>query len=157
MGGESCVELRRARIVRPVGEQNPVRPDPARNPNVHAREESHPERAALSPGVPVLAHVAQAHPPGGRQVAAVGLQGGGGGRADARGTDPGVGPHCRSLEWSALMAAGGMKPAAVLAATTSSAAGLLGLADTTGTIAPASGPTQVVVDRAPYDFTGLKT
>ncbi|MFG2789728.1 amidohydrolase family protein [Streptomyces sp. NPDC048419] len=54
------------------------------------------------------------------------------------------------------MAAGGMKPAAVLAATTSSAAELLGLDDTTGTIAPGRRADLVVVDGDPYDFTGLK-
>jgi imidazolonepropionase-like amidohydrolase len=74
----------------------------------------------------------------------------------AMGTDSGVGPHGRNLEELALMAAGGMKPAAVLAATTSSAAQLLGLADTTGTIAPGKRADLVIVDGDPYDFTGLK-
>jgi imidazolonepropionase-like amidohydrolase len=74
----------------------------------------------------------------------------------AMGTDSGVGPHGRNLEELALMAAGGMKPAAVLAATTSSAAQLLGLADTTGTIAPGKLADLVVVGGDPYDFTGLK-
>ncbi|MEU5592767.1 amidohydrolase family protein [Streptomyces sp. NPDC020298] len=74
----------------------------------------------------------------------------------AMGTDSGVGPHGRNLEELALMAAGGMKPAAVLAAATSSAAELLGLADTTGTIAPGKRADLVVVDGDPYDFTSLK-
>ena len=74
----------------------------------------------------------------------------------AMGTDSGVGPHGRNLEELALMAAAGMKPAAVLAATTSSAAQLLGLADSTGTIAPGKRADLVVVDGDPYDFTGLK-
>jgi imidazolonepropionase-like amidohydrolase len=74
----------------------------------------------------------------------------------AMGTDSGVGPHGRNLEELALMAAGGMKPAAVLAATTSAAAQLLGLADTTGTITTGKRADLVVVDGDPYDFTGLK-
>jgi imidazolonepropionase-like amidohydrolase len=74
----------------------------------------------------------------------------------AMGTDSGVGPHGRNLEELALMATGGMKPAAVLAATTSSAAQLLGLDDTTGTIAPGKRADLVIVDGDPYDFTGLK-
>jgi len=74
----------------------------------------------------------------------------------AMGTDSGVGPHGRNLEELALMAAGGMKPAAVLAATTSGAAQLLGLADTTGTISPGKRADLVVVGGDPYDFTGLK-
>ena len=74
----------------------------------------------------------------------------------AMGTDSGVGPHGRNLEELALMAAGGMKPAAVLAAATSAAAQLLGLADTTGTIAPGKRADLVIVDGDPYDFTGLK-
>ena len=74
----------------------------------------------------------------------------------AMGTDSGVGPHGRNLEELALMAAGGMKPAAVLAATTSRAAQLLGLGETTGTIAPGKRADLVVVDGDPYDFTGLK-
>jgi imidazolonepropionase-like amidohydrolase len=74
----------------------------------------------------------------------------------AMGTDSGVGPHGRNLEELALMAAGGMKPAAVLASATSAAAELLGLADTTGTISPGKRADLVIVDGDPYDFTGLK-
>jgi imidazolonepropionase-like amidohydrolase len=74
----------------------------------------------------------------------------------AMGTDSGVGPHGRNLEELALMAACGMKPAAVLAATTSAAAGLLGIDDSTGTIAPGKRADLVVVTGDPYDFTGLK-
>ena len=54
------------------------------------------------------------------------------------------------------MAAGGMKPAAVLASATSSAAHVLGLADTTGTIASGKRADLVIVDGDPYDFSGLK-
>jgi imidazolonepropionase-like amidohydrolase len=74
----------------------------------------------------------------------------------AMGTDSGVGPHGRNLEELALMAAGGMKPAAVLASATSCAAQLLGWGDTTGTIAPGKRADLVIVDGDPYDFTGLK-
>jgi len=74
----------------------------------------------------------------------------------AMGTDSGVGPHGRNLEELALMAAGGMKPAAVLASATSCAAQVLGLADTTGTIAPGKRADLVIVDGDPYDFSGLK-
>jgi imidazolonepropionase-like amidohydrolase len=74
----------------------------------------------------------------------------------AMGTDSGVGPHGRNLDELALMAAGGMKPAAVLASATSAAAQVLGLADTTGTIAPGKRADLVIVDGDPYDFSGLK-
>jgi imidazolonepropionase-like amidohydrolase len=74
----------------------------------------------------------------------------------AMGTDSGVGPHGRNLEELALMAAGGMKPAAVLASATSCAAQLLGWGDTTGTIAPGKRADLVIVDGDPYDFTELK-
>ncbi|MFJ9542834.1 amidohydrolase family protein [Streptomyces sp. NPDC101225] len=74
----------------------------------------------------------------------------------AMGTDSGVAPHGRNLDELALMAAGGMKPADVLAATTSSAADLLGLAGTTGTLSPGRRADLVVVAGDPYDFDGLK-
>jgi imidazolonepropionase-like amidohydrolase len=74
----------------------------------------------------------------------------------AMGTDSGVGPHGRNLEELALMAAGGMSPAAVLTATTSSAAQLLGVSGITGTIAPGKQADLVVVEGDPYDFAGLK-
>jgi imidazolonepropionase-like amidohydrolase len=74
----------------------------------------------------------------------------------AMGTDSGVGPHGRNLEELALMAAGGMKPAGVLASATSAAAQLLGLAETVGTISPGKRADLVIVDGDPYDFTGLK-
>jgi imidazolonepropionase-like amidohydrolase len=74
----------------------------------------------------------------------------------AMGTDSGVGPHGSNLDELALMAAGGMKPSAVLAATTSSAAELLGVADSVGTLAPGKRADLVLVSGDPYDFTGLK-
>ncbi len=50
------------------------------------------------------------------------------------GTDSGVTPHGQNLRELALMAEGGMEPAAVLAAATSGAAELLGLDDRLGTL-----------------------
>src|SRR5205085_10170116 len=54
----------------------------------------------------------------------------------AMGTDSGVTPHGDNLRELPLMAAGGMTPAQVLAATTSSAAELLGVDGELGTITP---------------------
>ncbi len=50
------------------------------------------------------------------------------------GTDSGVTPHGRNLRGPSLMAAGGMAPAAVLEATTRSAAELMGVDADLGTI-----------------------
>ncbi len=52
------------------------------------------------------------------------------------GTDSGVTPHGQNLRELALMAEGGMEPAAVLAASTSAAAALLGVDDRLGTLEP---------------------
>jgi imidazolonepropionase-like amidohydrolase len=73
----------------------------------------------------------------------------------AMGTDSGVTPHGRNLRELALMVEGGMSPAAVLVATTQSAAELLGLADELGTIAPGKRADLVVVDGDPLDFEGF--
>ena len=54
----------------------------------------------------------------------------------AMGTDSGVGPHGRNLEELPLMAACGMTAAAVVAASTSAGARLLGLGQVTGRVAP---------------------
>ncbi|MGI8533619.1 MAG: amidohydrolase family protein [Candidatus Limnocylindrales bacterium] len=54
----------------------------------------------------------------------------------AMGTDSGVTPHGSNLRELALMADGGMEPAQVLAAATSSAAELMGLSDRLGTLEP---------------------
>jgi imidazolonepropionase-like amidohydrolase len=75
----------------------------------------------------------------------------------AMGTDSGVGPHGRNLEELALMAAGGMKPPAVLAAATSSAAELLGVADSVGTLTPGRRADLLLVSGDPYDFTDLRS
>lgn len=73
----------------------------------------------------------------------------------AMGTDSGVTPHGRNLRELALMAAGGMRPGAVLAATTRSAAELLGVDDRLGSIEPGKLADLVVVTGDPYDFDGL--
>jgi imidazolonepropionase-like amidohydrolase len=74
----------------------------------------------------------------------------------AMGTDSGVGPHGSNLDELPLMAAGGMTPAQVLTATTSSAAELLQIADETGTIRPGMRADIVVLAGDPFDLAGLK-
>ncbi len=74
----------------------------------------------------------------------------------AMGTDTGVGQHGSNLDELPLMAAGGMTPAQVLAATTKSAAELLRLGDETGTIAPGKRADLVVLAGDPFDLAGLK-
>jgi imidazolonepropionase-like amidohydrolase len=73
----------------------------------------------------------------------------------AMGTDSGVTPHGRNLRELALMADGGMRPAAVLEATTRSAAQLLGVDGERGAIEPGKLADLVVVSGDPYDFTDL--
>jgi imidazolonepropionase-like amidohydrolase len=73
----------------------------------------------------------------------------------AMGTDSGVTPHGRNLRELALMAAGGMAPAAVLEATTRSAAQLLGVDAERGTIEAGKVADLVVVAGDPYDFDDL--
>ena len=73
----------------------------------------------------------------------------------AMGTDSGVTPHGRNLRELSLMADGGMRPAAVLEATTRSAAQLLGVDGERGTIEPGKLADLVVVSGDPYDFTDL--
>ena len=75
----------------------------------------------------------------------------------AMGTDSGVGPHGTNLEELALMEACGMAPADVLAATTSSAAQLLGLDGELGRIEPGWRADLVVVNGDPYDFSTLSS
>jgi imidazolonepropionase-like amidohydrolase len=74
----------------------------------------------------------------------------------AMGTDSGVGPHGSNLDELPLMAAGGLTPAQVLAATTSSAAELLQVGDQTGTIMPGKRADIVVVAGDPFDLANLK-
>ncbi|HEY1571071.1 MAG TPA: amidohydrolase family protein [Pseudonocardiaceae bacterium] len=73
----------------------------------------------------------------------------------AMGTDSGVGPHGTNLEELPLMQACGMTPAQVLAATTSSAADLLGLGGELGTLAPGYRADVVVVNGDGLDLAGL--
>jgi imidazolonepropionase-like amidohydrolase len=75
----------------------------------------------------------------------------------AMGTDSGVGPHGTNLEELPLMEACGMTPAQVLAATTSSAADLLGLGDQLGRIAEGRRADLTVVRGDPYDLAALPT
>ncbi len=74
----------------------------------------------------------------------------------AMGTDSGVGPHGSNLDELPLMAAGGLTPAQVLMATTSSAAELLQLADETGTIRPGMRADIVALAGDPFDLPNLK-
>jgi imidazolonepropionase-like amidohydrolase len=74
----------------------------------------------------------------------------------AMGTDSGVGPHGGNLDELPLMAAGGMTPAQVLTATTSSAAELMGISDETGTIMPGKRADLVVLAGDPFDLPKLK-
>ena len=74
----------------------------------------------------------------------------------AMGTDSGVGPHGSNLDELPLMAAGGLTPAQVLTATTSSAAELLQVAGETGTITPGKRADIVVLAGDPFDLANLK-
>ncbi|HEY2506308.1 MAG TPA: amidohydrolase family protein [Streptosporangiaceae bacterium] len=74
----------------------------------------------------------------------------------AMGTDTGVGPHGSNLDELPLMAAGGMTPAQVLTATTSSAAELLGVAEDTGTIVPGKRADILVLAGDPFDLAHIK-
>jgi imidazolonepropionase-like amidohydrolase len=73
----------------------------------------------------------------------------------AMGTDSGVTPHGRNLRELALMAGLGMAPAAVLEATTRSAARLLGVDGTLGTIEPGKVADLVAVTGDPYHLETL--
>jgi imidazolonepropionase-like amidohydrolase len=73
----------------------------------------------------------------------------------AMGTDSGVTPHGQNLRELALMRDGGMSPAAVLAASTSSAAELMGVVDELGTLEPGKRADVVVVSGDPYAFDDL--
>ena len=73
----------------------------------------------------------------------------------AMGTDSPVTPHGRNLRELELMAAGGMAPADVLAATTIVAAELMGLQNELGSIETGKRADLVVVSGDPYEFAGL--
>ena len=72
----------------------------------------------------------------------------------AMGTDSGIGPHGTNLDELPLMQACGMTPAEVLAATTSSAARLLGY-DDLGTVEPGRRADLVLVEGNAYDLADL--
>jgi imidazolonepropionase-like amidohydrolase len=92
--------------------------------------------------------VAEAHADSFRRAVAAGVK-------VAMGTDSGVTPHGRNLAELELMAKGGMAPAQVLAATTSSAAELLGLSGELGTLEPGKRADVVVVDGDPFELATL--
>ena len=73
----------------------------------------------------------------------------------AMGTDAGVIPHGTNLDELQLMADGGMSPEDVLVATTRTAAELMGLSRTLGTIEPGKRADLVVVSGDPLDFRDL--
>jgi imidazolonepropionase-like amidohydrolase len=73
----------------------------------------------------------------------------------AMGTDSGVTPHGQNLREVALMAEYGMTPAQALAATTSSAAELMGLSGELGTLEPGKRADLVIVDGDPLDVSTL--
>lgn len=73
----------------------------------------------------------------------------------AMGTDSGVTPHGRNLRELVLMQEGGMTPAEVLRATTSSAAQLMGLDERLGTLMPGKSADVVVVAGDALDLTTL--
>jgi imidazolonepropionase-like amidohydrolase len=108
--------------------------------------------AAAEAGVPIpdaarrkAVEVAEAHADSFRRAVAAGVR-------VAMGTDSGVTPHGRNLAELELMAKGGMTPAQVLAATTSSAAELLGVAEELGTLEPGKRADVVVVDGDPFEL-----
>jgi imidazolonepropionase-like amidohydrolase len=111
--------------------------------------------AAAEAGVPIpdasrrkAVEVAEAHADSFRRAVAAGVR-------VAMGTDSGVTPHGRNLAELELMAKGGMTPAQVLAATTSSAAELLGVAAELGTLEPGKRADVVVVDGDPFELATL--
>ena len=73
----------------------------------------------------------------------------------AMGTDSGVTPHGRNLDELPLMEAGGMSPDAVLRASTTVAADLLGVGDELGTLEPGKRADVVVVDGDALGLAGL--
>lgn len=74
----------------------------------------------------------------------------------AMGTDSGVTPHGGNLRELGLMAEAGMAPAAVLHATTLSAARLMRLDERLGSLEEGKLADVVVIDGDPFDFTELQ-
>jgi imidazolonepropionase-like amidohydrolase len=111
--------------------------------------------AAAAAGVPLpdaavrkAAEVSEAHADSFRRAVAAGVK-------VAMGTDSGVTPHGRNLAELELMAKGGMAPAAVLQATTASAAALMGLEAELGTLEPGKRADVVAVDGDPFELATL--
>jgi imidazolonepropionase-like amidohydrolase len=92
--------------------------------------------------------VTEAHADSFRRAVAAGVK-------VAMGTDSGVTPHGRNLAELELMGKGGMEPAAVLHATTASAAALMGLQDELGTLEPGKRADVVAVDGDPFELATL--
>jgi imidazolonepropionase-like amidohydrolase len=105
--------------------------------------------AAFSPGVVDKARaVVDTHRGAVRRAVEAGVR-------IAMGTDSGVTPHGRNLRELPLMAQAGMSPAAVLEATTRSAARLLGVDRDLGTLEPGKLADLVAVDGDPYELENL--
>jgi imidazolonepropionase-like amidohydrolase len=94
------------------------------------------------------AEVVEAHRDSFRRAAEAGVR-------VAMGTDAGVVPHGTNLEELQLMAEGGMSPQDVLVATTRTAAELMGLDRSLGTIEPGKRADLVVVSGDPFEFGDL--
>jgi imidazolonepropionase-like amidohydrolase len=94
------------------------------------------------------AEVAEVHADSFRRAVAAGVK-------VAMGTDSGITAHGRNLAELELMAKGGMGPAEVLAATTSGAAELLGVAGELGTLEAGRRADVVVVDGDPFELATL--
>jgi len=111
--------------------------------------------AAAAAGVPLpdaavrkAAEVTEVHADSFRRAVAAGVK-------VAMGTDSGVTPHGRNLAELELMAKAGMAPAAVLHATTASAAALMGLEAELGTLEPGKRADVVAVDGDPFELATL--
>jgi len=102
-----------------------------------------PEAAVRKAGEVVEAHVDSF-----RRAVAAGVK-------VAMGTDSAVTPHGANLRELPLMEQGGMSAAAVLVATTRTAAELMGLEADLGTLEPGKRADLVVVDGDPLDLEGL--
>jgi imidazolonepropionase-like amidohydrolase len=112
-------------------------------------------RRAAEAGVPIpdnvlvkADEVVEAHQDSVRRAAAAGVK-------IAMGTDAGVIPHGENLEELQLMADQGMSPEDVLVATTRTAAELMGMSRSLGTIEPGKRADLVVVAGDPFDFSDL--
>ncbi len=92
----------------------------------------------------------EAHGDSFRRAAAAGVR-------VAMGTDCGIVPHGANLRELELMCERGLTPAQALVAATSSAAELLGIRDSIGTIEPGKRADLVVVDGDPLDLHDLRS